>query len=31
LPPYAPWFLVERYEDPKYKELLHNWGDTGQL
>ena len=31
LPPYAPWFLVERYEDPKYKDLLHNWGDTGQL
>lgn len=31
LPPYAPWFLVERYEDQKYKELLHNWGDTGQL
>jgi len=31
LPPYAPWFLLERYEDPEYQELLENWDDSGQL
>jgi glycine/D-amino acid oxidase-like deaminating enzyme len=31
LPPYAPWFSLERYEDPEYQELLENWDDSGQL
>jgi glycine/D-amino acid oxidase-like deaminating enzyme len=31
LPPYAPWFLLERYEDPEYQELLENWDESGQL
>jgi glycine/D-amino acid oxidase-like deaminating enzyme len=31
LPPYAPWFLLERYEDPEYQKLLQDWDDSGQL
>jgi glycine/D-amino acid oxidase-like deaminating enzyme len=31
LPPYAAWFLLERYEDPEYQRLLEDWGDSGQL
>jgi glycine/D-amino acid oxidase-like deaminating enzyme len=31
LPPYAEWFLLERYDDPEYQELLKNWGRSGQL
>jgi glycine/D-amino acid oxidase-like deaminating enzyme len=31
LPPYAPWFLVERYDDPEYRALLEDWDDSGQL
>ncbi len=31
LPHYAPAFGVERYEDPEYKKLLENWGESGQL
>jgi glycine/D-amino acid oxidase-like deaminating enzyme len=31
LPPYAPAFLLARYEDPAYQKLLENWGDEGQL
>lgn len=31
LPPYAPWFLLERYEDPEYQKLLEDWDDSGQL
>jgi glycine/D-amino acid oxidase-like deaminating enzyme len=31
LPPHAKWFLLERYEDPQYPDLLQNWGETGQL
>ena len=31
LPPYAPAFLLERYRDPAYRELLENWPTTGQL
>jgi glycine/D-amino acid oxidase-like deaminating enzyme len=31
LPPYAPWFLLERYEDPEYRQLLEDWDDSGQL
>jgi sarcosine oxidase subunit beta len=31
LPPYAPWFLLERYEDPGYHELLAHWDASGQL
>ncbi len=31
LPPYAPWFLLERYEDPEYQQLLENWDTSGQL
>jgi glycine/D-amino acid oxidase-like deaminating enzyme len=31
LPSYAPWFLLERYQDPEYQKLLEDWGDTGAL
>lgn len=31
LPPYAPWFLLERYQDPEYQQLLENWDVSGQL
>jgi glycine/D-amino acid oxidase-like deaminating enzyme len=31
LPDYASWFLLERYQDPKYRELLEDWGRSGQL
>jgi glycine/D-amino acid oxidase-like deaminating enzyme len=31
LPPYAPAFTLERYEDPEYQKLLETWEDTGQL
>ncbi len=31
LPPYASWFLLERYEDPAYQDLLKSWGRSGQL
>ena len=31
LPDYAPAFLLERYADPAYQELLDNWGGSGQL
>jgi glycine/D-amino acid oxidase-like deaminating enzyme len=31
LPPYAPAFRLDRYEDPAYQELLRNWADSGQL
>ena len=31
LPPYAPWFLLERYEDPAYQQLLVDWDASGQL
>jgi len=31
LPPYAPAFALERYEDPEYQRLLENWGASGQL
>lgn len=31
LPPYAPWFLLERYEDPEYQKLLEEWDESGQL
>jgi glycine/D-amino acid oxidase-like deaminating enzyme len=31
LPPYAPAFLLSRYEDPDYQKLLSTWGDSGQL
>jgi glycine/D-amino acid oxidase-like deaminating enzyme len=31
LPPYAPWFLLERYEDPEYQRLLEDWDESGQL
>lgn len=31
LPPYAPWFLLERYEDPEYQKLLEDWDESGQL
>lgn len=32
LPDYAPAFLLSRYEDPSYKEMLANWDPTsGQL
>ena len=31
LPPYAPWFALERYEAPTYQSLLENWEESGQL
>lgn len=31
LPPYAPAFLLERYQDPGYQRLLETWDETGQL
>ncbi|MGH7398701.1 MAG: NAD(P)/FAD-dependent oxidoreductase [Candidatus Rokuibacteriota bacterium] len=31
LPHYAPAFRPDRYEDPAYRQLLDNWGDSGQL
>ena len=31
LPPCAPLFLLERYEDPEYQKLLKDWDDSGQL
>jgi glycine/D-amino acid oxidase-like deaminating enzyme len=31
LPPYAPAFTLDRYDDPAYQRLLLNWGDSGQL
>ncbi len=31
LPSYAPAFSLARYADPKYRALLANWGDSGQL
>ncbi|MEP7188120.1 MAG: FAD-dependent oxidoreductase [Roseiflexaceae bacterium] len=31
LPHYAPAFVLERYQDQEYQELLENWGDQGQL
>jgi glycine/D-amino acid oxidase-like deaminating enzyme len=30
-PSYAPAFSLDRYEDPTYKKLLENWGESGQL
>jgi len=31
LPAYAPAFRLDRYDRPEYRELLANWGSTGQL
>jgi glycine/D-amino acid oxidase-like deaminating enzyme len=31
LPPYAPAFRLDRYQDPAYRTLLAEWGDSGQL
>jgi glycine/D-amino acid oxidase-like deaminating enzyme len=31
LPAYAPAFLLSRYQDPEYCQLLQHWGDGGQL
>ncbi|MCI0713228.1 MAG: hypothetical protein L0154_23935 [Chloroflexi bacterium] len=31
LPDYVPAFLLTRYEDPEYKQLLDNWGASGQI
>ncbi len=31
LPEYARWFLLTRYEDPSYQELLKSWSRSGQL
>ena len=31
IPDYAHWFLLERYEDPAYQELLSSWDASGQL
>jgi len=31
LPAYACDFMLERYQDPEYQEMLTHWGDSGQL
>jgi glycine/D-amino acid oxidase-like deaminating enzyme len=31
LPRYAPAFRLDRYQDPAYRTLLAEWGDSGQL
>ncbi len=31
LPPYAPAFGLDRYNDPAYRALLATWSDSGQL
>jgi glycine/D-amino acid oxidase-like deaminating enzyme len=31
LPSYAPWFLLERYQDAQYQKLLDEWDESGQL
>jgi glycine/D-amino acid oxidase-like deaminating enzyme len=31
LPGYAPAFLLSRYEDPQYQELLKQWAASGQI
>jgi hypothetical protein len=31
LPPYAPAFLLSRYEDPRYRQALAQWGESGQI
>ena len=31
LPDYAPAFRLDRYDDPAYRALLEQWGDSGQL
>ncbi len=31
LPSYAPAFLLSRFDDPKYQEMLKQWGASGQL
>lgn len=31
LPGYAPVFLLSRYEDPGYQEMLRQWGASGQI
>ena len=31
LPAYAPAFRLDRYDDPAYRALLAQWGDSGQL
>jgi glycine/D-amino acid oxidase-like deaminating enzyme len=31
LPPYAPAFQLDRYDDPGYRALLERWGESGQL
>lgn len=31
LPSYAPAFLLSRYADPRYQELMNQWGASGQI
>jgi glycine/D-amino acid oxidase-like deaminating enzyme len=31
LPPYAPSFSIDRYDDPQYQRLLESWDAGGQL
>jgi sarcosine oxidase, subunit beta len=31
LPAYAPAFVLSRYEDSRYQEMLRQWGGSGQL
>jgi len=31
LPSYAPAFLPDRYEDPRYQKVLRDWGASGQI
>ncbi|MFC2023934.1 NAD(P)/FAD-dependent oxidoreductase, partial [Chloroflexota bacterium] len=31
VPSYAPWFLLDRYQDREYLALLEDWDESGQL
>ena len=31
LPPYAPAFQLDRYDDSAYRALLERWPESGQL
>jgi hypothetical protein len=31
LPAYAAAFLLSRYEDPDYQDMLRQWGASGQI
>jgi glycine/D-amino acid oxidase-like deaminating enzyme len=31
IPPYASAFLISRYDDPAYRDMLSRWGSSGQI